>query len=487
MSENKNKKIIKISSDFFSDKTKTQKFKKPKINTSLLINPNILKKNLLNRIKDFKNKEDQNKSIINSNKKNEDIGTFTDEFKESINYLDSLSKQKKIQQQKQQEQQQQRKQMKQSVPQNLAQPLNNSPVYKHNNNNNSLKKYNISSHFQNNSQPNIYLELPEELNPEYNNSNYNNLVTPIQLKINDVPYGCLKNGNKPTYRSWQNTQKNYTINDPIQSYQQQQNPYKLQNTGFTSQKLSDREQKLELIREKLKIQQSILRREKENNKINGMDKNIDFNSFFNEESRINNIQFNDNRFDNNVIGNNVIGNNVIGNNVIGNNGIDNNGIDNNGIDNNGIDNNNNNVIGNISNFNDINSQPVLTIGENINTPNLIEFIEDVKNEPKLMCKKTIKRKYTLGKSLVYKKVGILIKDRHTRKKIINAHKEMKKKPLNDIKIYLKEHGLIKVGSNAPTDVMRKIYESAMLTGDIINNNKEVLLHNFLQEKDNIVF
>ena len=48
MSENKNKKIIKISSDFFSDKTKTQKFKKPKINTSLLINPNILKKNLLN-------------------------------------------------------------------------------------------------------------------------------------------------------------------------------------------------------------------------------------------------------------------------------------------------------------------------------------------------------------------------------------------------------------------------------------------------------
>ena len=65
MSENKNKKIIKISSDFFSEKTKTQKFKKTKINTSLLINPNILKKNLLNRIKAFKNKEDQhNKSKI---------------------------------------------------------------------------------------------------------------------------------------------------------------------------------------------------------------------------------------------------------------------------------------------------------------------------------------------------------------------------------------------------------------------------------------
>ena len=50
------KKIIKINSSFFSNKNRTQKVKKEKINMPL-INPNILKKNLINRIKAYKNKE----------------------------------------------------------------------------------------------------------------------------------------------------------------------------------------------------------------------------------------------------------------------------------------------------------------------------------------------------------------------------------------------------------------------------------------------
>ena len=54
-------------------------------------------------------------------------------------------------------------------------------------------------------------------------------------------------------------------------------------------------------------------------------------------------------------------------------------------------------------------------------------------------------------------------------------------PLTDVKNYLRDHGLMKVGSNAPNDVIRKIYESSMLTGEVVNNNKDVLLHNFLQE------
>ena len=104
---------------------------------------------------------------------------------------------------------------------------------------------------------------------------------------------------------------------------------------------------------------------------------------------------------------------------------------------------------------------------------------------KHITKKTIKRKYTLGKSKIKKTVGVLIKDRGTRKRILTAQKNLKNKNINDIKIYLREHNLIKTGSNAPNDVLRKLYESAMLTGEITNSNPETLLHNFSKEDKEI--
>ena len=75
----------------------------------------------------------------------------------------------------------------------------------------------------------------------------------------------------------------------------------------------------------------------------------------------------------------------------------------------------------------------------------------------------------------------MIKDKHTRKKVLQAQKELKQKNMSDVKSYLKEHNLIKIGSHAPNDVLRKMYESSMLAGEITNSNPDNLIHNLSKE------
>ena len=110
--------------------------------------------------------------------------------------------------------------------------------------------------------------------------------------------------------------------------------------------------------------------------------------------------------------------------------------------------------------------------------------EEEQSANKKYSKKTIKRKFTLGKSNIYRKVGILVGNKQSRKNVIEAQKALKRTPMAYIKRYLKHHGLIKVGSTATNDVLRKMYESAIMAGEITNINKDTLIHNFINDDTN---
>ena len=92
-------------------------------------------------------------------------------------------------------------------------------------------------------------------------------------------------------------------------------------------------------------------------------------------------------------------------------------------------------------------------------------------------KTTTKRFIHLGKK--NGKVGVLIKNQKTRKKILKDTNTLKKRPLSKIKNYLRKHNLIKIGSTAPEHIVRNIYENSFLSGDIYNKNISTLLHNYM--------
>tara|TARA_B100000035_G_C21036704_1_gene571443 strand:- start:2340 stop:3074 length:735 start_codon:yes stop_codon:yes gene_type:complete len=92
--------------------------------------------------------------------------------------------------------------------------------------------------------------------------------------------------------------------------------------------------------------------------------------------------------------------------------------------------------------------------------------------------KKLSKHYTkLGKK--NKTISVLIKDRATRKTIDQEVNLLKKHEISKIKEYLRDRGLIKIGSHAPESVLRETYENAFLTGDVINTSKENLIHNYM--------
>jgi hypothetical protein len=404
-----NSKTIKINTDYFSNigsKTRKNREKQSKpLMQKPIINPNSLKRHLLNRIKEHKTREKMEIDESQKKQKNQEIqnqkgsgsdsnnSDFSDEFYDSINYLSSLSKKHKEDGDKKKYEREIEKRHQQVVA------------------NKTLKNYGGSAYAAQ-LLPYVELELPDELKepiiqvstPTLINSGSNYKEPDIRLNYtvtDNVPYGCLKGGLKPTYRSLNNTRRNYV--EPV--YQAP-----IVEKYSVNAPVNDRSKRLEILKQKIKKHEEMNMRE--------------------PQQRMSIMQP--------MIQDSGMGQQQV---------------------------------------QQIEKSVSITLQEPIKAPE--------EEEPtKKFIKRTIKRKYTLGKSKIYKKVGVLIKDRNTRKNVLTAHKELKKKPINDIKNYLKKHGLLKVGSNAPNDVLRKTYESAMLAGDIINTNKDTLLHNFLNDNEN---
>ena len=120
---------------------------------------------------------------------------------------------------------------------------------------------------------------------------------------------------------------------------------------------------------------------------------------------------------------------------------------------------------------------------NTNSNNTVNNTENSTIDPsqvagmRVKIRKTKKKRFRIGKHDDV--VGVLLKNKQTQRHIQNQHHTLKQKTIGEIRKYLYDHHLLKIGSNAPPDVLRRMYEDAILTGEVKNTNKDVLLHNFM--------
>lgn len=107
------------------------------------------------------------------------------------------------------------------------------------------------------------------------------------------------------------------------------------------------------------------------------------------------------------------------------------------------------------------------------------------NKPKKTKIKTrrIRRKITLGKNRKGGFVGVLVKSKKTRKNVKKEVDILKHKSIHEVKDYLRKHNLTKIGSSAPDHILRTTFENAYLSGNISNNNPDILLHNWHKEDE----
>jgi hypothetical protein len=97
-------------------------------------------------------------------------------------------------------------------------------------------------------------------------------------------------------------------------------------------------------------------------------------------------------------------------------------------------------------------------------------------------KRTVRRTYKIGKSKGAPNISVLVSNKTVRNNVFEKSQLLKQKSIPDIKKHLIKNGFIQVGSSAPNDVLRKMYESIEMIGaDVQNRNPRNLLYNFVYD------
>ena len=158
------------------------------------------------------------------------------------------------------------------------------------------------------------------------------------------------------------------------------------------------------------------------------------------------------------------------------------------------DNNNND---NINNNLNIQSDRPYGILKNGNKPTYKNWVSKDDSNNKISIQETIiqnpiisepliqeievNKVFHIGRNKKNKTVSVLLKNNNTRKKIENDKINFKKTNITTVKNFLKKQNLIKFGTTAPNNLLRELYESTKLCGEITNENNQAIIHNFNQE------
>jgi hypothetical protein len=104
------------------------------------------------------------------------------------------------------------------------------------------------------------------------------------------------------------------------------------------------------------------------------------------------------------------------------------------------------------------------------------YIPKVKKQRKI-----VRRTYRLGKSKIFPRISVLVSNKTLRKEINDKIHAIQETPMHEVRNYLVKNGFIKVGSSAPNEVLRKMYENLkIINSEVRNHNTDTLLYNYLQ-------